>query len=487
MTELQQGITFPRRMGNILTGERPARKFRVGLLPLVLLHIGLALLMNTVPQIATVHGLLIWGLGMWWAISRKPEGVAYVGAYMVGAEVLWRMTSSDPALPWEFGKYGTIALFVVALFRMRGTRIPLLPLLFILLLVPSMLITLTYYEPQIARDRIVFNLLGHFALAFGAWFFSNLTLTESQLRNLFIALILPISSLATLVLYTILTRTGPIVWQARSSFATSGGFGPNQVSSTLGLGLMVVWIMLMYFRFERVEQLVMAALGGWFFVHCLLTFSRGGIATAAVGAAAATLHTLADQKRRMQVIFLLVVSLFLINEVALPRLNELTGGTLSERFSDTSLTGRETVAQTDLDIFREHPVWGLGVGRTTDYRRQVLGLDISLTHTEYTRMLAEHGIMGIAALALLILMGWINYSREEHHISDRGIVLAAMVWAAVFVAHSALRLVAPSFLFAFAFTRFAHEQEGVRESRAALSRPIPAPGKATPPDERALA
>src|SRR6186997_2370656 len=67
-------------------------------------HIPLALLIYRSTMIATVHALTTFAVGLWWSMSgsRNVPRVVYTAAYIVGAEVLWRMTGAT--VFWEFGK-----------------------------------------------------------------------------------------------------------------------------------------------------------------------------------------------------------------------------------------------------------------------------------------------------------------------------------------------------------------------------------------------
>src|SRR5438132_2544678 len=85
----------------------------------VLAHIPLAFLMQSRSLIAYAHGFTTFAIGMWWALSsNRLHRVAWVAAYVIGSEVLWRMTTD--ALPWESGKYMIAALSIAGLLNTRG-------------------------------------------------------------------------------------------------------------------------------------------------------------------------------------------------------------------------------------------------------------------------------------------------------------------------------------------------------------------------------
>ena len=70
----------------------------------IALHAPLGLWMRSESIIVFGQGAIVLLLGLWWALNtRRPERVAYLAAYIVGSEVLWRMITD--ALPWESGKY----------------------------------------------------------------------------------------------------------------------------------------------------------------------------------------------------------------------------------------------------------------------------------------------------------------------------------------------------------------------------------------------
>src|SRR5574341_1034253 len=99
-------------------------------------HMLLAVSMAWARDIATAHALVTLGIGLWWAaISNNSERVAYIIAYITGAEVLWRMTQAQ--VFWEFGKYSVVIILLVSVLRQGQFRGSVLPLLYFALLLPS--------------------------------------------------------------------------------------------------------------------------------------------------------------------------------------------------------------------------------------------------------------------------------------------------------------------------------------------------------------
>jgi O-antigen ligase len=98
----------------------------------------------------------------------------------------------------------------------------------------------------------------------------------------------------------------------------------------------------------------------------------------------------------------------------------------------------------DWIVFKEHPIMGVGPGQS--YGAHALTFRASAAHTEYTRLLAEHGTFGVLAIFLLAWMTWVRLRRQQPA-EDKGLSLAFTAWALLYMGHSAMRLAAPAFLF----------------------------------------
>ena len=140
-----------------------------------------------------------------------------------------------------------------------------------------------------------------------------------------------------------------------------------------------------------------------------------------------------------------------------PILDNISRGSIISRFSNADLSSRQEILTTELDAFRENPYFGIGPGQSRKYRLNNYG-NYKHSHTEYTRLLAEHGIFGIATL-LIILSLTISIIKNKKGF-DRSISLTILSWSLLFMIHSATRLAAPCMLFGFAFSRYKSNQMG---------------------------
>jgi O-antigen ligase len=410
-------------------------------------HALLGLMIYRYKSLATLHAFVTLALGLRWALAGRKQlhRVAYVGAYIVGAEVLWRM--SNAVVFYEIGKYGVAAIFIVSLLRNRQLKGPALPLVYFLLLLPSAALTISENDWTDARMMLSFNLAGPLALMVSTWFFSHIKLSQEQLQSLFLTLVCPLISVASVTLFGTISNSD-IRFTGESNLATSGGFGPNQVSASLGLGVFVALFCILRFKISSGLKILLFGAMCFLAVQSALTFSRGGLYNAAGAILIGSFYLLRDARARIQFILaavLILAAVFII----LPRLDNFTGGTLSSRFEDASLTNRGDIIWLDLQIWADHPILGVGPGLAKEYR-QDLGLRAS-AHTEFTRLLAEHGTLGFAAILALIFTIVSNMKRVRT-VKDKATVAATMGWSLLFMLNAGMRLVAPAFIFGLSFT-----------------------------------
>ena len=67
------------------------------------------------------------------------------------------------------------------------------------------------------------------------------------------------------------------------------------------------------------------------------------------------------------------------------------------RFSNADLTSREHIINAEIYAYKENPILGIGPGQGRNYRLSKFGT-YRHTHTEYTRLIAEHGLFGLIAV-----------------------------------------------------------------------------------------
>jgi uncharacterized membrane protein YdjX (TVP38/TMEM64 family) len=97
------------------------------------------------------------------------------------------------------------------------------------------------------------------------------------------------------------------------------------------------------------------------------------------------------------------------------------------------------------------------VGQSPYYHIPYFGY-LKNTHTEYSRLLAEHGIFGAAVIVLLFSLALVRVFRRGSPLAG-GITMGFTVWGLLYMMHSATRMVAPSFAIGLAAARFLPEED----------------------------
>lgn len=424
--------------GGVKSSGKPREGFWsfVGFL---ILNIGLAYGFKVSPALGSLHALVVMAYGIILVIKRvEPWRIAQWAAYVVGAEVLWRMTKCP--MPWEFGKLSILAVITFDFFRRGFPKLDVVPFVYLGLLLPSCLMTVQTLSLGDTRQQISFNLSGPACLAVCALWFPVMRGDMAQLVSVGKGMVGPIAGVGFLAFFSLATTDA--AFGSNSNFVGSGGYGPNQVSCMLALG--ALFYSLMYFLENKswMLRLLFKVMGLWLVVQSAMTFSRTGLYLI-VGSLGAASVLLVRSKEMGPKLLLILLGIGLGSAVVFPVINSYTDGKLAERFADKNLTGRDTIADMDMQVFRENMVLGVGPG-VSPLARARLG-DNHAAHTEYTRLLSEHGILGFFALCLLFVMPVIGFWRARGPL-EQAIVAALSVWSFGFMAGTGMRLAAPSFL-----------------------------------------
>lgn len=416
-----------------------------------IIHVFIGLLAYQRPIFATLHAFVTIAIGIWVAMMPYPmTKVANAAAYIAGTELLWRMTGAS--VFWEIGKYGVILIALLALFRMRVRQIPVVLFLFGLFLLPAVFPVLMTFDLAQIHGRLSNDATGPAAIVLTAWFFSQITLSNVEVRNLLLWLALPVASIAAIVTFSLFTSN--ISWTFESNFAASGGYGPNQVSTALGLGATALVLLVLVFsnRLRLNDLVIFLGLSLWIISAAFITFSRGGVITSLIAIVAALFVSWKNFRSSsdiLRVLFWILIMLSIFTLFIWPYFVQLTGDKIVERYNlaeDTSGTNRVNIAQHEIELFLQHPLSGVGIGNAGG------------SHTEYTRLLAEHGILGLLILLLYPLIFSRNYFRLKNQPSLQMLAVGVMVWGLAYMLHSQTRTVAPAFMLGIAFANFNNDQ-----------------------------
>ncbi len=423
-------------------GEMPALA-RLALIFAV--HGALGLAMRQLPPLATLHTfatiLAVLAVSLF---TRNPAVVLMCACYVSGSEVLWRMSKSYTF--HETAKYLVTLLCFIGLVRLRRVRLPGHAVLYLALLLPAAVFPFVYFPLDTFRKQAMFHLSGPIALAMAILYCSNLRVTAAELWRAAIAFAAPMVGVMAVTVRS--SYMQQVRFGTESNFQSSGGFGPNQVSSSLAMAALLVLMAALLARTGWKWRVLFAGLASLFTVQSAMTFSRGGVLSLAAALLVSGPLVLSGHRYKRQIL-LGLAGVALVLAIAFPVVNAYTGGKLAERFAEKEMSGREQLAAADWEIFQEFPVFGVGVGVSKFFHPHGV-----TAHTEYTRALSEHGLLGVAAyLALFWLLGRRAFAivRSREMRPYRGPLLALLAWPMAYMVVNAMRTSAPGLAIGMAF------------------------------------
>jgi O-antigen ligase len=222
------------------------------------------------------------------------------------------------------------------------------------------------------------------------------------------------------------------------------------------------------------KRILFCACSLWLASQCILTFSRGGLYNLVVGVLLALPFLLQDPRARAKFLFAAISIVLVGNFVLLPRLESFTMGALSTRYEKVDTTGRLELVAADLRLWEENPLWGVGPGQAEYSRESSIGRVAA--HTEFSRLLAEHGVFGFAALLLLLIAGTKRIVTAHSAISQAA-TAAFVGWSLFDMTHAGMRIAAPSFVFGLTYAMLMYEEDlsfSFTVTNTADKNPVPA-------------
>lgn len=426
---------------------------------LIILHVLIGVLIYLFRPLSILYAISILIIGLYYIVKNqnKNNEVLFVSAYIVGSEVLLRMTGGN--LLYESAKYGVMIFLVLGMFYNGFSKDAIPFWIYILLLLPGVFIaTETLNLETDLRKAIAFNISGPICLGIASIYCYNRKILMSQLNNILLTLALPIFSTAIyLILYTpdlkdILTGTD-------SNLETSGGFGPNQVSTILGIGMFVFFARLLLESKTKLLFIINLIILFNITYRGFVTFSRGGMMTGFIMIVLLLLYvyTNINSYKRYKLLsffgFMAVALLFTWIYTS-----NQTGGLIDKRYANqdaagrvkqSNLSGREEIWDSEIADFLDHPVFGVGVGKAQEIREARSGGLIIASHSEISRTIAEHGLMGILALLIVLFTPFFLYLDNKQNIY----MFSLLLFWLLTINHAAMRIAAPAFVYSLSLLK----------------------------------
>lgn len=410
-------------------------------------------------------------LGVYAAYTKSVRYSPYLFAgYLVGIELLGRMSSAG--LPHEFIKYAVSVILIISMVR-SGRRNSYAFIFYILLLLPATFLT-DGGSIEGTRQFISANLSGPLCLAISVLYFYDRPFNEKGIRRLLISVLYPLAAILGYLMIKTPDFT-EIEFGYNSNFATSI-YGPNQMSSILGLGILIMG--LTYFLKIRTfgSNILMLGFTSFLLLRGLLTFSRGGMLAPAILLIVVLIYYSSKaagfNKITIRILFFSIL-FSLLSALLFQYADNITGNKLFDRYTgrrggeqiediDKLTSGRTMIVILDWKIFLDHPILGSGVGMANSLRSKAGYYSAVSAHNEFSRILAEHGLLGVIALFILIVTPLNRFFKSK--IAERTFIIAFVGFCFVFMTHSATRIAAPCFLYGFAFIKILSNKRVLKEN-----------------------
>lgn len=416
----------------------------------ILTHVllGLAATQYHIVLLLWFYLILLSSINALWQSARSFNAYGLV-AYLCSFEIINRINGSSVLMPYEMGKYSLFVFFLYGI--LSGSQKSIIGYFMAFLLIPAMFIDPT---GKLNYQNIVFNALGPLNIALGIIYFTSISISEKQFQNLLQSILYPLVSVAAYVF----VRTpdyNDITFGLVANFETSGGFGSNQVSTVLGLGgFICALFFILRWKLSGI-RILDAALFFAFTFQAILTFSRGGVigeflAIAVVIYFLGTSGILSTSRYKVPNFALYIIPLIFLGYFAFATIDEISGGNLTLRYQgetsgtqagakevdiNTVTSNRYTIFMEDLEVMKEHPILGAGVG-VSEYLRETTE-DVS-AHVELSRLLAEHGLLGLVYFILWVF-SFFAYIWPVRHPVYRAVSAALFILAFYTTFHSANR------------------------------------------------
>ena len=259
-----------------------------------------------------------------------------------------------------------------------------------------------------------------------------------------------------------------IITSVESNSSFSGGYGPNQVATTLGIGMFVFFFQFILRSATKIQFVINLLLFSFISYIGLLTFSRGGIITGFVTCITLLIFVFINskgygkRKAKHGFMYLITVSIAILSLI-----NFQTNGLIEKRYTNKDHLGRlkrdksmdrKELAKEEINLFVKNPIVGVGVGNGNQIREIKLGSKVN-SHDELTRLLAEHGLFGFLCVLILVLTPIFLFLKSKENIF---LGVFFLFWFFT-INHSGLRIAAPVFIYSLMLLKISIKEESFFE------------------------
>lgn len=430
------------------------KKDEILYLYLIAIHAGIGMIVFIAPFLSLLYGYSIVIFGALLIIKRqnKNNEALLAAGYVVGSEVFLRMTGGNPL--YEISKYSVMIFLFIGMIYTGFSKNATPYWIFLLLLIPSVLLsTFVLNHDTDMRKTIAFNISGPVCLAISSIYNFRRKISLDTVNSILLSMGLPIiTTMVYLIFYAPNIRD--IVSGTSSNIQTSGGFGPNQVSTILGLGVFIFFSRIILESRTKNMAIINLVIAFIMAYRGLVTFSRGGMITGffMIVLLLFFLYFKSSKRGRLKLnILSIVLAVALVSVWGYSSYQ--TSGLIEKRYANkdalgrakkSNFSGREEIAKGEWETFLKNPIFGVGVGKGVEVRAEKKGKNLTnISHDEITRMLAEHGTLGIIGLLILFFTPFFLYLENKFNM----FLLCFVLFWLLTINHAAMRIAAPAFVY----------------------------------------
>ena len=393
--------------------------------------------------------------------------------YICSFEVFGRMIKCYPFLPWELSKYLIITISLVLIFSGKIIKPNITGILIFLFLIPALFID---KSNLVNFSELTINLLGPISMSLLLIMVGGNKIRDIDFNSLIRLLWF---NCIPILVYTVIQTPeySELEFSLSAGFETTGGFGSNQVATILGLGMFLsfyAWMnKLLFSGIHSLDGFFI----GLFAYQGFLTFSRGGMV---VGVLSILLYYIIfrssksfrvfSKTKSLRPLLFFVLALFIListytiiqnisdGNLALRYLGE-TQSTLTgqrEKTINTITSGRYSIMVSDINLWLNNFIFGTGAGASRYLRDEIIYGYVA--HTEFTRLLSEHGLFGIFIILLMFYPILKAFIIKQHSI-NRAILVVLGIIAIGTSMHSAMRTFVTPLLLALSSMDIVSDEE----------------------------
>jgi hypothetical protein len=404
-------------------------------------HIVLGLALNFVPQLFIAHVYVFFLYYLSQLMTSFQNEARFKHLFLVGflyfplCEAVGRLHSLDPFIPWELGKY--MAIFFVLILVFSGKMVwGLRSVLGVLLIINTLINGNTTWK------LVFFNAVITYCVMLMSDFFKILDLNRKKLVEYLRYSVLPLKTFLFSSALK-LREFKPDTIELDSQYILDD-IPSNQISTYMGLGF---FLMVLFFKMKinlGIGEWQKMTLGLGMLLVGVVSFSRGGIIVGIFGVFLLYFSSLKEIlnfryiKQISLILPILILSAIYLNNLTEGKLflryQGETEGTLAgskEKGINTLTTNRYNIMLGDINTFVNHPIIGVETGRSLEYREES---SFQYSHVEFSRLLAEHGLVG-----LFVTILWLT----DFFMKKSGILTVLYIVGLLTTFHGATRTALP--------------------------------------------